>query len=286
MGGRQRFVPASKSFTVHGRNWLRDAAHIIETTGEGICLFVTLTVAGGTNEAFEALGIASGYIADRMNRWLRYKVAGGFYVYCWELQQRGAPHMHYLFRLPSDVDIVAFKLACNQEWRRILIDVSRESGVDVFRRLDGETWRDDPNKPRVNYVYVKRRYANYISKYTSKTKSKGGVVSPFRPTTWWGISASSRNAVAKERVEAILPIELLGLGARVQEMIVTAGGACCSMFKWVSPPERTDTVMLSFYVATGARRDVVAAIWNWFKTKSFEAFQLELADINRSYNTS
>lgn len=280
IGGRVRTLPNAKRFTVLGRNMLRDGAHIVEHYNQGLCLFVTLTIAASTEEAFKTVGIASGYIADRMNRWLRYKVAAGNYVYCWEVQRRGAPHMHYLFRIAGDTDLVAFKLALRQEWRQILLDVSAQTLVDLFDRGDGTTWRFDPNKPRVNFVHVSRRYANYISKYTSKTRTKDGSATVFRPSTWWGVSQPLRTEIQRVRVDTVLRLPSLRVAEKIQDLLCSLSGPVNQMWKRFSPVERSDMQTLSFFCAPKIARDVANCLISFAEDLSWELLNKRLMDLN------
>lgn len=204
VGNRWREKPLPTSFTSRARNMLKDAGALIENHCQGVGLFLTLTFPGGTNEAFEACGIASGYIADRLNRWLRYKVDNGWFGYVWELQKRGAPHLHYLFRMPSGTDFVAFYSETRAQWRKILLDVSEETGVDLFKTADGNTHRHNPNLPGINFAVIHQGLAGYLAKYASKTKTKNGILSPFTPGRWWGVSYAVRKEVLMRRVSFIL----------------------------------------------------------------------------------
>lgn len=203
VGGRWREKPLETDFTSRARNMLKDAGSLIENHCQGVGLFLTLTLPGGTNNAYEAAGIASGYIVDRFNRWLRYKVDNGWFGYVWELQKRGAPHLHYLFRMPTGTDFVGFYKETRREWRKILLDVSDETGVDLFATADGNTHKHDENLPGIHFRVIHQGLAGYLAKYASKKRSKGGVVSPFVPGRWWGVSYAVRREVLMRRVSFI-----------------------------------------------------------------------------------
>jgi hypothetical protein len=209
VGGRTRHLPQKTRFSTYGRNFVRDAAHLVERDGQGRASFLTFTFAGGTQAGYDVMSAASGYICDRLNRWLRYKVHGGEFVYIWELQERGAPHLHYLFRWAGQETGDDLRDLCQAEWRKILLEVSADSGTDLFARLEGGSWRDDPQKPFVDCKPVDWGYAQYMSKYMSKTKSKGGRGHTWVPGRWWAVSAPLRVKVLAERltVELTFPSE-------------------------------------------------------------------------------
>lgn len=204
VGGRWREKPLATKFTSRAKNMLKDAGGLIEGSCQGVGLFLTLTMAGGTDNAYEAMGIASGYVVDRFNRWLRYKVDKGFFGYVWELQKRGAPHLHYLFRMPSGTDFVHFYKATRKEWRKILLDVSEETGVDLFEQAAGGTHRNNPNLPGIKFVVIHQGLAGYLAKYASKESTKAGTQSPFTPGRWWGVSYAIRKEVLMRRVSFVL----------------------------------------------------------------------------------
>lgn len=286
VGGRLRFRPPYNGFTVRARNMVMDVAHIVETSKEGQGVFVTLTMAGGTRLAYACMAAASGYIADRMNRWLRYKVSNGLFVYVWELQERGAPHMHYLFRVPDGVDVDAFGRDLQSQWRKILLDVSAESGVDCFARDEGGTWREEPDYPRCQTKRLDGTYARYISKYCSKERTKGGIASPFRPGRWWGVSYAGRKEVAKRRLDVWFPVRSLALGIQLANTICAAGGEVCLDFKWLELPP--GACMSSVSIFTGLNRclDVGKAILSFVGTGDLAGFSRVLKAINLSGNTS
>ena len=207
IGGRFRNQPLKTKFSTTGKNMVRDGAYISEHQTEGKGIFLTLTYPGGTHEGFQVLAIASGYCVDRVNRWLRYRVGGGVFSYVWELQKRGAPHLHYIFRLPSSVDVGAFQAEIRQRWYQILCDVSEDSQVDLFERKQGGTWLDKPDVLQVDVRPIHETYAKYMAKYMSKTASKAGKKSKWYPGRWWGVSAAARKLIYAARLEVVFPVK-------------------------------------------------------------------------------
>ncbi len=232
IGNRRRSRPQATRLTRLAKNMVCDAAHVIErdTTGDG--WFVTLTIAGGTQAGYDVMSAASGYIVDRFNRWIRYKVQNGWFVYVWELQDRGAPHLHYMFRCADKTDKRALELAVQAEWRKIVLDVSGESGVDLFARAVGGTWRDDPSKPFVSARRIWGNMAGYLSKYLSKTRSKGGKAHRWHPGRWTGVSYPLRQEVQNQRVDIVLEFASEGEARRALTMLVSrAVPALTSVFR-------------------------------------------------------
>lgn len=222
--GRERFKPARTSFTTYAKNMTRDLVHMLELFGEGQCVFATTTLPGSESEGFEVVGAASGDICNLLNTWLRDHVSGGDYVYVWEMQERGAPHMHYMFRLPDGTKLADFSEAFQREWRKILLSISETSGVDLFRRDAHWTWKTDTDFPRCDVRPVTHTFERYISKYISKSRSKGGIEHTVYPRRWWGCSNGLRNLVKKFRSEHEVPVDNCNLGfAAIQQLVNTLG---------------------------------------------------------------
>lgn len=206
IGGRLREKPSATRFTTTGKNMVRDGAYISEHETRGNGCFLTLTFPGGTDAGYEVMAFASGYCVDRVNRFLRYRVHKGVFSYVWELQQRGAPHLHYIFRLPGDTVQDAFLAEVKALWYRVLCDVTEDTQTDLFEREEGGTWLDKPEVLQVDIRPVRETYSKYLSKYLSKTRSKGGKNTSWCPGRWWGVSAPARKLIMAARLETVFPV--------------------------------------------------------------------------------
>lgn len=198
-GGHGR-IPAATNFTRHGSLMVRDGGHLIERDSVGKAVFLTLTIAGHGNDVFNACSSYSGYLVNVFGTWLREWAVNGWYVYVWELQSRGAPHLHYMVSIPKGVSIRTFRKKVQAEWRRCLLLASRKSGVDLFKNRYGGTYRNNSSMPYVGAKLCTHDLGRYMAKYASKSKSKTGGKNTWRPGRWWALSYPLRKAVLQERV--------------------------------------------------------------------------------------
>jgi hypothetical protein len=204
VGNRARFLPAMTRFTNHAKNMLMDGAYVIETHKDCQAVFVTLTFPGSTDQSRDVISMASGYIIDRLNRWLRYKAFGGLYCYVWELTKRGFPHLHIVLAVHETSNTGGISELLQQEWRAILLDVCEQSACDVFERHNGGSWIGDRRVPFISVRRISTGVAKYVSKYVSKARSKCSKTANFRPGRWTGVSKQLRALVLSKRLEVVI----------------------------------------------------------------------------------
>ena len=235
-------------FTNSARNTLKDAAHIIETSSSGQGVFVTLTLPGGTQAAFDVMSAASGHVVNRLNTWLNRWIESGLYCYVWELQERGAPHLHYLMRLPESMKQARFLALIKAEWRKILCEISDSSGVDLFERANGGTWRHSLRYPKCQVKKVRYSYVHYLGKYLSKTKSKSGSKTTWHPGRWSGVSYPVRRKINELRFERIIPIKSVeSCIEEIKALSLVLAGAALGTFLYAGIPHgEIDALSVSF----------------------------------------
>jgi hypothetical protein len=254
IGGRWRFLPQKTIFTRRASRTLKDAGHLIETTGSGQGYFATLTVAGGTREVYDCISAGSGYIVDRLNRWLRYRTHLGYFCYCWELQDRGAPHLHYMFRASKSTTAKAIRRSLQREWRKILLDVSAQAGVDLFAQEAGGTWRHKPSKPHVHCKIIRKSMSGYLAKYITKGLRAQTVENQFYPGRWTGVSSPLLQAVREARFSFKSPFASAPLAVRALSAIVQELAPMCKSIRHYGEFESLGTTLVSLDVPPGSAR--------------------------------
>lgn len=174
-------------------------------------VFLTGTLPGGGHEAYSAIARWSGYITNRVKTWVAHRFPSKLDMYVWELQKRGALHLHYFVVAPTDADAEFLIAGFKSKWIDILKDVSRLDGTNLFMSEKGIDWSDCPSKIQAYAQSVYASAAAYLAKYCSKQSSKHSTQqSPqYFPSRWWGVS----RALLAAMKEGIVKFELNGLKA-------------------------------------------------------------------------
>lgn len=198
--------------TVFGLN----AKRTIQRVG-GVCdrlykneefVFLTGTLPGSTPEAVETIARWSGFLVESLKNWVAYYVQERIDFYVWEWQKRGALHLHYAVHVP---DPARRKLVINrfkEQWIRLLEAVCCKSGVDVFARQSGGTWRHLTGAVQAYAQPVRKSVAAYLAKYCSKGHKT--ELARFYPSRWWGCS----RALLHKLEEMTVSFEIVSLNMR------------------------------------------------------------------------
>lgn len=194
-------------FTRNARHRLLEAGCLFDSvhsaTHRGY--FVTLTLPGSTDEAYDAISRWSGYLVNRILQVVRREIQSALWFYVWELQKRGALHLHLFIALPKEVDGAYILRGLRAVWYGALVSVGEKDGTDMFRHRKGdyctasEFWQFDVQE-------VEKSPAAYISKYVSKsanapTESDSADMGRYSyyPARWWGMSQAFRELIKEHR---------------------------------------------------------------------------------------
>lgn len=172
--------------------------------------FVTFTLPGSTPEAYDALSRWSGYMANRVLQCLRDYQRDTYWFYVWELQKRGALHLHLFLSLPKGQSSDVLNGRLRDVWYRALGDVQNQSGVDMFLHQDGKHYT-----PSEFYQYdfqaVETTPAQYISKYVGKNalapRGRSGVEGggfQYYPHRWWGMCRPLKQLIDEHRFQVCM----------------------------------------------------------------------------------
>ena len=169
--------------------------------------FVTLTLPGSTSDAYRTLAQWSGYVCNRLTQWLRRHYPDVLWFYVWELQSRGALHLHICLSSQRRNEAMDAGRCIADRWHKVLEDVGSNTGVCLFTHERGNVctakqyWQCTVER-------VRKSVAAYVSKYVTKTIAKkendgslGRVVQEYCPRRWWGMSSKLRKMVNECRTE-------------------------------------------------------------------------------------
>ncbi|MDP8933006.1 MAG: hypothetical protein M3N42_02415, partial [Cyanobacteriota bacterium] len=192
-----------KSFTRNARRKILQAGAVMDQLYPGKAWMTTVTIPGGTPAALKAVADWSGWLVNRMLQYIRRhsirKQAMWFYT--WELQDRGALHMHWA--VAHDDLKVGKEIAEHLEyyWFELLAELKEKIGVDCFERLEGGTHRNSSLHWQSNVQKVQKSVAAYFSKYCSKDSEnvkRHKTYKPdqiYYPASWWNSSYSAKAAI-------------------------------------------------------------------------------------------
>jgi hypothetical protein len=204
-------LPRVTSFNRNGRRRVMEHATALEKTfGKDACMFGTLTLPASTEEAFETLARYSGWVINRMNQWMRDTAPGVHYLFVWELQKRGALHAHFIFA-HSDARLLTRVVGhWKNNWCHILSQLSEMTGIDMFKRDEDVTWKNDWEYVQADVKPVTKSVAAYLAKYLSKSESKSSRANTYYPSRWWGASKETKALswqLSEVAVSVLMPLE-------------------------------------------------------------------------------
>lgn len=159
-------------------------------------IFLTGTLPGSTPEAYQAIADYAHIIVDRLKSWLSKRALYRYEFYVWELQKRGALHLHYAVHIGDkeigDRIINGFK----EEWCNLLDMVGKLANVNLYRRGFGDRRVHVRQSVQAYAQRVHTGVAAYLSKYCSKEAGRIHLHAPkYFPRRWWGQSRPLKKLV-------------------------------------------------------------------------------------------
>lgn len=185
--------PKPTKFGNNARRTLLRAGGALELMHGGATrvLFLTGTLPGSTDTAMDAIARYSSYVVHRLKTWVRDNGGSSYAMYVWERQKRGALHIHYAVYIEEGNDGRRIYHGFKQYWYKLMCAVSDQSGVDLFAKKKGGSWRSNPKVVQAKAVWCQRSVAAYLAKYLSKKVNcigEGGWAPTYYPVRWWGVS--------------------------------------------------------------------------------------------------
>ncbi|MGL5808569.1 MAG: rolling circle replication-associated protein, partial [Nocardioides sp.] len=178
------------TFGKNARHRLLESGAIIDKECGLNAWEITCTIPGNTRAAFRTVAEHTGWIMNELTREIR-RAKCQLWFYVWELQKRGALHLHLCVADPS-MDLSSLASRLESRWWELLQSLCTRTETDVFAKSSKKTWRFTPAVWRSHIAPIKKSVAAYFSKYAGKTalptsspKTSNRVYTPSR---WWGCS--------------------------------------------------------------------------------------------------
>lgn len=202
------------TFGKKARHTLLQAGAVVDAIAGKNIYEVTCTIPGSTPEAFEAVANWSGWIINRLIQPFRDRGKDALWFYVWELQKRGALHLHFAIAAFTLAEAKLLAEGLEYQWWELLLELSEKAGVDVFARSERRSWRDKPAVWQSHVSAVRKSVAAYFSKYLGKAvsrsqgqKQRGGKV--YCPARWWGCSSKVKRLIAENTMKYEISVNTL-----------------------------------------------------------------------------
>lgn len=156
--------------------------------------FLTGTLPGSTNAAMRALQDWSSYAVNLLKAKIsKLGIHDSLSFYVWELQARGALHIHYAVHVPVKKDMDSLISEFKRIWIQVIDAICERSGVDLWEREDGGTWRHQKDIIRADAQVCRKSPGAYMAKYVSKEAFAPKYINSknsefLGPVRWWGCS--------------------------------------------------------------------------------------------------
>lgn len=163
---KKRFIP----FTRKKRQNIQQRLAALDTiAGPKEVVLLTGTLPGSTPESLSLIAEYSAEIVKKLHRWIRYVSDSEHWLYVWELQKRGALHIHFAVLEKDPLKRAALVSRFRDKWIEILQSFGRENALCFFARAKGGNHLDDLSKVQADATEIDRSVRNYLSKYLSKS---------------------------------------------------------------------------------------------------------------------
>lgn len=202
----------------------------------GHILFFTGTLPGTGADKYEALAKWSSYVVHRLKAWVAKRLPSKFDFYCWELQKRGALHLHYAVHCPDESIAQELIDGFKDEWINLLKTVGSKTGVNLFvNEGRGIDWLNHPEHIQAKTERVVKSVGAYLGKYLGKASRGETKQGRFNPCRWWGCSRPLRELEKSMRQEHIEFLSKPGKAIEFANDVLTfAGNMADSCFRWVN----------------------------------------------------
>lgn len=196
---------------------------------------MTETLPGDTKRACELYSSWSSYRVSLLSSALKNAVRGhsGDFLYVWELQERGALHLHFV--VAGDSTFLEWWDSNGRRlcWSHLLLVEQKARAVGAIRERPGRPLTTPENWQFYSRP-VEKSLSSYLSKYLSKEEGKASSPRP-RLGRWWPVQWWGRSRTALDRVRAYtceIAIEQRDSSSLSLSRILRVMGKRCRSFPW------------------------------------------------------
>lgn len=224
-------------FTRNARHRLLEAGAIVDQFCGLNAYEITCTLPGSTVESMRLLAENTGWIMNELTQIMR-RAKCKYWFYVWELQKRGALHLHLLVADPEK-NLSSLAKRLESRWWELLKSISSRTGQDAFARKTGGTWQNSPMRWQSHIAPIQKSVAAYFSKYAGKgsCNSSPDFKSPrvFCPSRWWGCSKEIKEQIKIQRQKFTLNVST-STANKISEFLQT----------WLNTKERLTAYQYDF----------------------------------------
>ena len=203
------FSPKPTKFGKNARHRLLEAGAIMDNLYQKNVVEVTCTIPGSTAESFRIVSQWSGWIMNRITQILRDSKHDPAWFYVWELQKRGALHLHFAIGSSKLSDALNLAQEIEFKWFELLLELRDKTDVDVFRKNAKWSWRDKPQSWQSHVLPIYQSVAAYFSKYVAKQSNNcARNYKKYPPARWWGSSKSIKEGIENARIKIAIEVSL------------------------------------------------------------------------------
>lgn len=217
VNGEVHVLHGAKGPTTYGRRSIREGCAVMEQKYGKSIAFLTLTLPGSTKEALETFAQHSSEILDAYFQRVRKHFRTSYdeieddrvidYVGPWEPQQRGALHLHVAVGMYDEAMFAELLKMHKRWWCKLLKTYSEKTGVDLFKRAQGGSWRNKWRYVQTDCVMVQKSVKRYMSKYMTKGHRSVEALPFSTPKRWWVMSRELRREVIAQRRSDVFMVD-------------------------------------------------------------------------------
>lgn len=161
-------------------------------------VFMTGTLPGSTHEALTEFARLSPSVVKLVQTYVPREIQENArslaWVYVWELQKRGALHIHMACECPTEKAAKRLVESWPKVWEKVLYATQKKASTDLFEREHGGSWASSPEQWQTDAELVQKSVARYLSKYCSKGSDN---CPEYFPRRWYGASTALRTRRAE-----------------------------------------------------------------------------------------